>query len=760
MDLSQFNGTIYDVSQLKRTFSLREKPYQFESVKHSKIDDYINLGWSIKKKYKTSIAIKKIKSTEIEFKDDVWTTIGQLGFNYINKDNTFNTIFNEITDLRTQFDVLAVDDECALLIATTIAETEKTKSDFSLLIDNIGATKPSIVNTLRKRIPGKKKIKIILCTKNYVLTDVDKASLKKYDILHFNEDTVQYYKDLKKHLGLAAKYQLLGNLFPGAEIPELDNETPAIQGRMGGHTYYSFSIEPEKLLKIGYVLHRNNANIELMPTYQRLIKKSRLKSVKHFIDKGGFFPNSIIININTNGKKLRFDRSSNQVDDSISRLGILHLPKSYQSAFIIDGQHRLYGYSNSEYRNTNTIPVVAFIDLDRREQVKIFMEINENQKAVPKSLRNDLDVELLWDSDIPSERIRALELSLANKLGEDINSPLFDRVLQGENIKNSTRCITTESIRIGLNKSKFFPTYNKKGKVTFSGNFFINNNDTTKEKLYPFLLKCLTLFSEELNEEWQIGEGGNGYLSINAGIESLIKIFGDIVNHLTLVEKIDIKSLSLEEIFTLTAQYLNPIVEYFKGLTEDEKKTLKTSYGAAGKGKYWRNLQSVINKNKPDFNPEGLAKYLRDAARAFNDETFTLIADIELFLKEDFRKKLISNYGNDWYKIGIPRTTYLDASALASQKNLDNDQDNEVTFWECMNIIAYRKIAVHQKNWSEIFEKYYTKPGEEKLRGGKEEKTKWMQTLESIRNKCVHNYSVNEDEYNFINELHAWLIDN
>ena len=25
---------------------------------------------------------------------------------------------------------------------------------------------------------------------------------------------------------------------------------------MGGHTYYSFSIEPEKLLKIGYVLHK------------------------------------------------------------------------------------------------------------------------------------------------------------------------------------------------------------------------------------------------------------------------------------------------------------------------------------------------------------------------------------------------------------------------------------------------------------------------------------------------------------------------
>lgn len=65
-----------------------------------------------------------------------------------------------------------------------------------------------------------------------------------------------------------------------------------------------------------------------MPTYQRLIKKSRLKSVQDFVDNGGFFPNSIIINIDTNGKSVRFDSAGNQVEKSISRIGILHLPKN------------------------------------------------------------------------------------------------------------------------------------------------------------------------------------------------------------------------------------------------------------------------------------------------------------------------------------------------------------------------------------------------------------------------------------------------
>ncbi|WP_303066832.1 DGQHR domain-containing protein [Alistipes indistinctus] len=169
---------------------------------------------------------------------------------------------------------------------------------------------------------------------------------------------------------------------------------------MGGHTYYSFSIEPEKLLKIGYVLHRNKANKKMMPTYQRLlIKKTRLKAIQEFVEDGGFFPNSIIININADGRSLKFDQAANQEDNHISRIGILHLPKKYRSAYIIDGQHRLYGYADSEYKSKNCIPVVAFVNLDRKEQVQLFMQINENQKPVPKNLRNTLNSDLLWNSD-------------------------------------------------------------------------------------------------------------------------------------------------------------------------------------------------------------------------------------------------------------------------------------------------------------------------------------------------------------------------
>ena len=194
---------------------------------------------------------------------------------------------------------------------------------------------------------------------------------------------------------------------------------------MGPYTYYSFVISPEKLLKISYVLHKTNANNDyedLLPSYQRLIKKDRLKSVRAFINDGNFFPNSIIISIDAK-KPLQFDFASKEKnDDSLTKMGILHLPQKYQSAYIIDGQHRLYGYSDSKYAANNSIPVVAFENLDKNTQLKLFMDINLNQKAVPKALRNILEIDVYYDSDNPTLAQGALLRSEERRVGKECRS--------------------------------------------------------------------------------------------------------------------------------------------------------------------------------------------------------------------------------------------------------------------------------------------------------------------------------------------------
>jgi len=757
----KFWESLVSLKNIKSTLQRRKKPDLYESILPESLDRYKSEGWEVDREFKTKTRIRKPKSFDLAFEDTVWTTFANLGFNILNKDRNFKMPYSDDFNLTQQIDVFAVDEETMIFVECKACEGEPKKGNFKEVIEAIGGKKEGIHKAIRLLFPEHKhKVKFILATSNYYLSQPDIERLENFGILHFDEETIQYYQDLTKHLGISARFQLLGNLFEGQEIPEIQNQIPAIEGKMGGHTYYSFSIEPEKLLKIGYVLHRNKANKKLMPTYQRLIKRARLNSVQSFVEDGGFFPNSVIVNLLSNGKKLRFERANTQVDEAISRVGILFLPKKYRSAFIIDGQHRLYGYANSEYQKTNSIPVVAFINLDRKDQVRLFMQINENQKPVPKNLRNTLNSDLLWDSDILSDQIKALKLTIAQELGEDKSSALYDKVIVGENPKTHTRCITIDTIKIGLDRSNFFGQFIKTS-IREDGTFYKGNNDNTYDILFPFLKDCFQYIKDGIPDEWQKGETDDGFLSINAGIENLIRVFNDIIDYLVSIDKIKPKTDSTSAILSEVKYYLDPLIDYFKSLTQEQKIEHRKSYGTGGRARYWRTLQKVINESRNDFNPKGLTKYWNDEAKAFNEESFKMIRELETYMKSDFRNKLKAFHGDNWFKYGLPKNVYDESIKRAADKNYEaKTKSEEVDPWDCLNIIDYRKIATYGRNWSEIFEKQYTKPGEEKISGGKEAKTAWMQKLERIRNQNVHSYSVKEEEYQFLTELNEWLIEN
>ncbi len=753
----KINDCLVSGTLILTAISKRTKDFVFESIPHELVSKYQNNGWNIHKEYKSTTRMKRRKSSDVLFEDEVWSMFAKMGFKYLNKDRNFHLPYSDNSGLTQQIDVFAADDETILIVECKSTEGDPKQSNFKETIEAIGGKKEGLLTTVRKIFPSSKhKVKFILATKNYYLSTQDTQRLENYDIIHFDEEIVKYYSDLTKHLGVSAKYQLLGGLFDGQTIPELDNKIPAIKGKMGGHTYFSFSIEPEKLLKIGYVLHRNKANKKLMPTYQRLIKKSRLKAVQEFVGEGGFFPNSIIININTEGRSLKFDQASNQLDSSISRIGILHLPKKYRSAYVIDGQHRLYGYADSEYKSKNCIPVVAFINLDRKEQVQLFMQINENQKPVPKNLRNTLNSDLLWNSENKNEQIKALKLQLALSLGEELNSPLYDRIIIGENAKTSTRCITIDTIRVGLDRGNFFGAFEKNA-IKVDGTFYKGDNESTFDKILPFLIACFNHIKAHLPKQWAKGDFEDGFLTINGNIESLLRIFSDIVDHIVKTKNINPKSDSTETIFNEVSYYLDPLIDFYRQLSVEEKYEIKKSYGIGGRTKVWRTLQREINKQRSDFFPDGLDRYWKDEDKRFNEESFKFIRDIETFMKEDFKSRLKCSYGEQWFRTGVPKAVYDKTHALAAEKNYEEKTDTYLP-WDCLTLIDYRRIAVYGSNWRDLFEKHYTKPGEEKS-GNKETKTEWMQKLEKIRNNNFHSYSVKEDEYNFLLELHEWLID-
>lgn len=742
--------------ELKNDFLKKAKDFEEVSISRDLTHEYERMGWKIVKSFKLKTRLRRDKSNEVYFHDKIWCLFYNLGFDYLTSKNGYDLKDNN-SNIIDHYDLIAADNESILFIKCLYSDDIITGESYKSYIDDMIEIKANAQSQFLKDPEHRKmKYRFIIVLHNIVLTNTDINRLEELQIGYFDDDICDYYEKLVKNLGYSAKYQLLGFLFDGQKIPNLKSTIPAIQGKLGKHTYYSFSIEPEKLLKISYVLHRIKANSKSMPTYQRLIKRARINKIRTFVDSGGYFPNSVIININTNGHGLTFDLSSLQSENSISRIGLLHIPQKYRSAYIIDGQHRLYGYAESRFKNKNTIPVVAFIDLDRADQVRLFMEINENQKAVSKNLRNTLNSDLLWDSKFLKEQREAIRSNVSQNLGDDHDSPLYNRILIGENDKTPFRCITLDTVDSALKTCDYLSVFDKKNKLIKQGLLDYGDNQNVSDNLTKFLINNLSYIKANCHEEWQKSEKDNGFIISNNCIYALIKIFNDILIFVNAHECIDKKNMD-EKIIAMK-KYLDPLISKFNEFSDLEKDELKKSYGSGGKIKVWRTFECYIQNSIHEFAPEGLAKYLEDNAKTYNKESFEMIRDIECKIKEDVKSKLISKYGNDWFR-KVPKKVYTEAIALAAEKDFEHQDEEIHDAWDCLNFIHYRDIVMQPGDWSDLFEKSYSYQEDDKSGGSKKQKTAWMEKISHIRNNNVHSYSVKKEEFEYLKKIHSWFLE-
>ena len=735
----------------------RSEKYDYIKVDFNQVDTMNSNGWQLVKKYKTFVKFRKEKliSDDEAFENQIWLLFFKLGFTYLNKGRKFILPYSEKDGSTKQIDVFAADDESALIVECKAANTLEKKVSFKTEIEALGGRKQGIIQAVKKLFSNKKlKVGFIFATKNYAISSQDKERMSDFGIIHFDEDVLTYYDELYNHLGLATRYQLLGNIFAGQKIPEMHNVVPAIEGEMGKQIYYSFSIEPDKLLKLGFVLHHDKANKNEMPAYQRIIKKSRLKAVQEYINGGGFFPNSIIINI-VSKKELRFDKANLQDEKSLSKIGLLYLPQEYKSVYIIDGQHRLYGYSNSQWKQKNTIPVVAFVNLKLTDQIKMFMDINENQKAVPKNLRTTLEANLLWDAKDYNDRRKAISSRIAQKLGEDKNSALYGRIITGENSSTPMMSITLDYISKSLKSTNFYNIY-KNNVLIKDGTIDKGCVEDTYDTLYRLLLSLFDVMETLLHEDWDKGTNDEKAVICNTFIYAYIRIFSDIIDYLIKYKNINVKGSRIDDIVDIMNPYLNAVAIKIEGLSGEEREGFRKQYGRVGDNKLWRTLQLELHKNYQDFNPDGMEEFWKNNSMRYNEEAYKLIMKIELKIKEKVISALKKKYGENWLRQGCPKDVYDNANKLASDKNYTIKDGEPLALPEDqLHLIEYRDIMIYSSNWSELFENVFSQPT---IKGDKKKKTEWLQKLNTIRNKNAHTYSITEEEYEFLLEISKWLL--
>jgi DNA sulfur modification protein DndB len=305
--------------------------------------------------------------------------------------------------------------------------------------------------------------------------DVERAQEQKIALL--NENDLHYNEQLAAHLGPAAKYQFFADMMPGKQVHGLRLAVPALETKMGKHTCYSFSITPEYLLKIAYVSHRLKGKASDVNTYQRMIKKSRLKKIREYISENGVFPTNIVVSLEGR-RSVRFEKGEQHGGPEGARFGTLHLNPTYRSAWIINGQHRLFAYSGHDRAKNSHLSVLAFQNLPASQQAQLFIDINHEQKSAKRSLLQELYAELNWDADDEDKRIGAVVSKAIQALDEEKESPLYGRIQLTDDSVTDQRCISLTSIFTALNQPDMFIV--KKG-VQY-GPLWAKENDKTLKR--------------------------------------------------------------------------------------------------------------------------------------------------------------------------------------------------------------------------------------------------------------------------------------
>ena len=696
-----------------------------------------------------TLRVRKPKPADQKLEDETWTLLALMGFNYLNKGRNFKIpIKDGVTVMPSkQIDVFAADGETALVLECKASEELKLRSLQKDLNETRGLQEP-IRTAIRAQLGPHIRVCFVYVTRNIRWSSQDKERAKGNQIRVIRDQQIGYYRKLVDIIGPAARHQLQADLFEGSRIQGLSATVPALKGKFGGNNFYQFAIEPDRLLKLAYVSHRANIDETAVGTYQRLLKKKRLKDIaEHIKETGGMFPTNVVVNFR-NTKGLQFDPSGPSGSDP-TVLGTLHLPNSYKSAWVIDGQHRLYGFARSGRATKGKIPVLAFEGLPREQELKFFVDINNKQVRVPRSLLVQLEPELQLNPDTPEQRLNTIFSRLAVELSQSADSPLFGRVADEWSLDVKNAPLTLPQLVSGIKGSQLIGSV--RNRLLYYDHLYYRDDESTCERARVVIESYLRLFAEGSPQHWNRSKKSERFLCTNLGISALLRVLKVALDYRQAIDtSLHFDNLTPDEIVGMIADIVRPIIDWF---SEDDLSKLNAFRGRYGSGaplKYGYALMEIIHSRNPDFNPPGLDQYRQEHSISNINEAQRLVTETEDVIRDITLTVLKTKYGEEddrWWWEGVP-SDIRGQAGLRSQSSEEGGQPHDF-----LELIQYKRIADQSAHWRD-FESHLTL--DESLRS-KKDKLVWFERLSKIRNRISHsgNRYVTNDERKFL--LDTWV---
>ena len=645
----------------------------------------------------------------------------------------------------------AKDDETVLIVECTRGE-KPGKKRMAPLIEKLKAIREPVHESIKQHYgrSAKLKVKFIIATRNISWGQTDLEKCKEAQISVIADNEINYYADLVRYLKRAARFQLLAHMFENTKVSGLARKVLATKGTMGGEKFYTFLIRPEELLKIAYVGHKASRDIENLATYQRMLTPARLKKIAKYINEGGKFPTNIVVNLKTS-RSLQFD-SKEKVGEVA--LGVLHLPSTYASAWVIDGQHRLYGYvyakkSEGFKNDKSTIPVLAYENLPADKEMNLFVDINSKQVKVNAGLLVELYADLQWASSDPEKAFQALLSRVASRLNSDATSPLKERMVVAGKRKGSYRCLTPTSIKDGLRIARLLGSFS-------AGAIMPGPLSTTNAGMYEanldkgltVLSECLRLFKDQLPGHWDLGDASGGYLCTNNGIRALFHVIKDVSEHVRHTTGSDLSELPADDVVQHVSPYLQALVDFFASASDQDVLAFR-SYGssltAVRRQSY--GMEAHIHEKFPDFHPQGLQEYLDSRDEQGTKRAAEKVNSIQRKLFDFTIGSLKSHYGDQnekWWVEGVPLRIRQDCRSRWEEGKQEGEVESR------LYLINYVNISID--NWELVKDVISL---DERDKDNKKQNTKWIKKLNDVRKITAHPERgiLSRDQVAFVDEI-------
>lgn len=735
-------------------YRIRRTRYDQKTFRKDEAEYAASEGWEFVRENQSSVRYQQLKSHDEQLENELWCLLYRYGYPNLNIGRNFQIEItsNARTIVTKQIDVFGYDDE-TIVVAECKSCEKRARRSLQKDIGEFAANQRPIANTLRRHFGGSFEQKIIwlIVTRNVDWSEPDRARATEANIKVLTEKELPYYKEIAKRIGTSAKYQFQAEFLAGSKVKVLGRKVQALRTKLGAHKAYTFFAAPKTILPVAFVNHRDLRDPNAAPSYQRLIHRQRLKDIASFIEAGGFFPNSVILNFK---QRPRFEPIRPEDENGITA-GELTLPDTYKSAFIIDGQHRLYGYTEvAEGRRQPNLPFLAFDGIGIPEETAIFSDINSKQKSVSKKLLDEITGEIKLDSADRREQMRAIASRAFDLMRDDEDGPLNDKIAGTELKRTDESVLTIPYLVDATLQSGLLGRMNQaSGNTTYiQGPLFWDNSREAIDSLCELLTEYLDLFRKANVERWDAGRSGK--FASNVGTAALIRLLGDLVAFMSLKEHEEPRELHPKVIAEQIEKYIEPCLIYFRTASaQDLELRFQVPFGAGGPRVFQHRLRELIRAKFPDFNPHGfeddLRRYDADRRQEADGKVRQIVEAVHGFVVE----RLKQVYQSTDLTLAIENKEIL---KKAFEKQLDEDGDHKKDLGTYLEFLDLRKIVETPKNWDYFkADLNIPLPGEHVNR----KCVTWFNEINKVRRVAAHPYNRGYDdgEFNTIRFVYSAL---